>query len=200
MRAKLPRTRPLRGKADDTRARLVAAASALFERDGYHGTDSNKIAAAAGYAAGTFYKHFADKRAVLLAAYEAWLEAEWSAVEAELGRSAPARERAARVTRLAARMHARGRGMRAALLSLLPTDAEVRSFYRAKRRRQLDALATLRARGGGAARRARERDALLLFTLERSCDALANHEHRDLALSRAKLLAELAAEVEAALR
>lgn len=199
MRTKLSQPRPARGKADETRARLVAAASALFERDGYHGTDSNKIAAAAGYAAGTFYKHFADKRAALLAAYEAWLNAEWSGVEAELGRAAPARERAERVTRLAARMHARGRGMRAALLSLLPNDAEVRRFYRAKRRRQLDALAALRARGVGA-RRERERDALLLFTLERSCDALANHEHRDLALSRAKLLAALAAEVEEALR
>lgn len=199
MRNESAGVRPRRGEANATRARLVSAATAIFERDGYHGTDTNKIAAAADYAAGTFYKHFADKRAVLLAAYEAWLSAEWSAVEAELQRDAPVRERAARVVALAARMHARGRGMRAALLSLLPTDAGVRRFYRAKRKRQLDALASLRGRGASA-QRSRERDAILLFTLERSCDALANHEHRDLGISRAGVLRALTAEVEAALR
>ena len=52
--------RPKRGQSADTRERLVAAAAAVFNRDGYHGTDSNRLARAAGYAPATFYKHFPD--------------------------------------------------------------------------------------------------------------------------------------------
>jgi AcrR family transcriptional regulator len=62
--------------------RLVAAGANEFNRVGYGGTDSNRIARAAGYAPGTFYKHFADKRDVFLAAYEAWVTAEWNTIGA----------------------------------------------------------------------------------------------------------------------
>ena len=41
-----PRRR--RGSPDETRARLVAAAADEIERAGYHGTDTNRIARAAG--------------------------------------------------------------------------------------------------------------------------------------------------------
>src|ERR1700752_2615921 len=74
--------RPRRGKPSDTRARLVTTAAAVFNRVGYHGTDSNRLARAAGYAPATFYKHFAHKRAIFLAAYEAWVTAEWEAIRA----------------------------------------------------------------------------------------------------------------------
>src|ERR1700733_4737197 len=66
------RLRPRRGSPEQTRDRLVAAAAKLFNQTGYHGTDSNRIAKAAGYSAGVFYKHFNDKRAIFLAAYEGW--------------------------------------------------------------------------------------------------------------------------------
>src|SRR4051812_38261323 len=90
----LRRERPRRGAPEDTRARLVAAAAELFNRHGYHRTDSNRIAQAAGYAAGTFYKHFADKREIFLAAHEAWVTAEWRAIADEL-RAARSRDDAA---------------------------------------------------------------------------------------------------------
>jgi len=198
MRRRRAVPRSARGKPEQTRDRLVAAAAATFERDGYQGTDSNRIAAAAGYATGTFYKHFADKRDVLLAAYARWLADEWAAVEAELAHAAPKDERARRIVELVARMHRRGRAVRAAVLALVPTDATVRRFYRARRRTQLDALAGLRARGK-AVPAPRERDALLLFTLERSADALANLEHRALGLDRDRIVDELAREVAEAL-
>src|SRR5882724_2072818 len=76
--------RPRRGSPELTRKRLVAAAARLFNRAGYHGTDSNEIARAAGYATGVFYKHFVDKREIFLAAYETWVVSEWKAVEGEL--------------------------------------------------------------------------------------------------------------------
>ena len=165
--------RPRRGTPTETRERLVAAASEIFDRDGYYRTDSNRIAAAAGYAAGTFYKHFDDKRGVLLAAYSRWIDEEWGALEGELAEGGARGAVAERIVALVARMHVRGRGLRSALLAQLATDPEVRRFYRAQRKRQLDSLAALRKRTG-AARRPREADAVLLFALERSCDALAN--------------------------
>ena len=192
-------TRPRRGTPTETRERLVAAASEIFDRDGYYRTDSNRIAAAAGYAAGTFYKHFDDKRGVLLAAYARWVDEEWGALEAELAEGGAHAALAERVVALVARMHVRGRGLRAALLSQLATDPEVRRFYRAQRKRQLDSLAALRKRIG-ATRRPREADAVLLFALERTCDALANGEQRDLRLSRAATLRVLSELVEEALR
>jgi hypothetical protein len=58
----------------------------------------------------------------------------------------------------------------------------VRRFYRGQRRRQLRLLRQLRAVLRAPARTAAE-DAVLLFTLERTCDAVANGELRDLGLA-----------------
>lgn len=61
-----PAGRRERRKAD-TRRRLLAAARALFVTRGYDATRPQDIARAADVAAGTFYLHFADKRAAFLA-------------------------------------------------------------------------------------------------------------------------------------
>jgi AcrR family transcriptional regulator len=190
--------RRLRGTPAETRDRLVAAAAELFNRDGYLGTDSVRIARAAGYAAGTFYKHFADKREVLLAAYASWVTAEWRAVEEEVAAGGSAREMAERVVRLVLDLHVRWRGLRAALATLLATDAEARRFHRDQRRRQLEMMSALRERRGKRPRPAEE-DAVLLFTLERTCDAVAGGELRDLALDRDATLAVLRRMLEDAL-
>lgn len=52
-------------RADDTRARLFAAASELFATRGYHATTVDAIAKRAGVAKGTFFVHFATKDAVI---------------------------------------------------------------------------------------------------------------------------------------
>ena len=52
-------------RADDTRARLFAAASELFATRGYHATAVDAIAKRAGVAKGTFFVHFATKDAVI---------------------------------------------------------------------------------------------------------------------------------------
>ena len=76
-----PTARPRRGApADDPPPPGRRGRARVFNRDGFHGTDSNRIARAAGYAPGSFYKHFADKRAIFLEAWEAWVTAEWAAV------------------------------------------------------------------------------------------------------------------------
>ena len=174
--------RPRRGTPVETRARLVAAAAEVFNRVGYQGTDSNRLAQAAGYAPATFYKHFPDKRAIFLAAYEAWVTAEWAEVD-RLVREAPdAETRAKRVVDMTVAHHRRWRGLRASLRALVAVDPEARAFYRAQRRRQLQLIAAMRGAGPVAKHQA-ERDAILLFTLERVCDAVAEGELRDLGLS-----------------
>ena len=177
-----PGPRPRRGTPDDTRARLVAAAADVFNRDGYHGTDSNRIARAAGYAPGTFYKHFTDKRAAFVAVYERWVAAEWATIDVDIRRG-DRRDLAPRVVADVLQHHRRWRGVRASMLALVRTDAAVRGVYRRQRRRQLAVLRALRARHGFRPRATAE-DAVLLYTLERTCDALADGEVIALGLHR----------------
>ena len=53
-----------------SRAKLLAAARNLFVERGYHDTRPQDIAKSAGVGHGTFYLHFADKRACFLAFVE----------------------------------------------------------------------------------------------------------------------------------
>ena len=190
MARRLPPPRPRRGSPAATRARLVEAAARLFNRDGFHGTDSNRIARAAGYAPGSFYKHFADKRAVFLEVYEGWVTAEWQAVERVIAAGGSAEVTAARIVALLLAFHRRWRGFRASLRALVATDAAARRCHRRQRARQLKLLREMRLRQRGPARAAEE-DALLLFTLERVCDAAADGELGDLGLSTAAMVRRL---------
>jgi AcrR family transcriptional regulator len=198
--ASLRRTRrPKRGVPADTRERLVAAAAVVFNRDGYHGTDSNRLARAAGYAPATFYKHFPDKRAILLAAYEAWVTSEWRSIGAVLRASASTAERAERIVTFVLAHHRRWIGLRASLRALVATDPVVRRFHRAQRRRQLTVLAELRAPDGNDPAAARVDDAIMLFTMERTLDAVADGETTALGLNRALVLAHVRNRVRASL-
>jgi AcrR family transcriptional regulator len=198
--------RPKRGDAAETRERLVAAAAAVFNRDGYHGTDSNRLARAAGYAPATFYKHFPDKRTILLAAYEAWVTTEWQAIGAALRAARTPADRAERIVALVLEHHRRWKGLRASLRALVATDPVVRRFHRAQRRRQLELLAAMRHDGrrttkppGDAEGIARVDDALMLFTLERTLDAVAEGETDALGLDAEVVMTRLRALVGAAL-
>jgi AcrR family transcriptional regulator len=170
--------RPRRGAPDETRARLVAAAAEAFNRDGYHGTDSNRIAREAGYAPGTFYKHFRDKKEIFLSVYAEWVAREWRDIGATLRAGGTRRELAARIVDVFLAHHERWRGFRASLRALAALDADIREFHRAQRRKQLALLSRL---GGSTSR---EEDALLLFTLERAGDAVAEGEADALRLRR----------------
>jgi AcrR family transcriptional regulator len=173
--------RPRRGTPEGTRERLVAAAAEVLNRDGYFGTDSNAIARAAGDSPATFYKHFEDKRAILLAAYERWVSAEWRHITGTLRAGLPAGEAARELTTWVIAHHRRWRGLRASLLALVGADPVVRAFYVTQRRRQLEWLAEMR-RARPPAPGEREDDALRLYTFERVCDAIANGETEALGL------------------
>lgn len=60
---------------DATRTRIVRAAQKLFARQGYDGTTTRDLAAAAGVAEGTLFRHFTNKKAILVeVATEGWVE------------------------------------------------------------------------------------------------------------------------------
>ena len=187
--------RPQRGAPDETRARLVAAAARVFNESGYHGTDSNRLAEAAGYAAGTFYKHFADKRELFLAAYEAWVTAEWEAVGETLSHGGKVRAQASQLVAQTLRLHRRWKVFRASMLALAAIDPAARRVYRAQRRAQLERMRSLRE-AAGLEPHARADDALLLFTLERVCDAIAQGEARALGVPESALEEQLVTLVE----
>jgi AcrR family transcriptional regulator len=189
--------RPRRGSPSATRDRLVAAAAEELNRAGFHGTDTNRIARAAGYAPGTFYKHFLDKRAVLLAAYAAWVATEWQAIERVVAERGTVHARAARIVDAVLDFHRRWRGLRASVRGLVARDPVVRKFYWAQRRRQLESLRALRRTAPSVA--ARAADAHLLYTLERVCDAIADGEARALGVDEDALVAGLVTLVRAAL-
>jgi len=200
--------RPKRGESAGTRARLLTAAAAVFNRDGYHGTDSNRLARAAGYAPATFYKHFPDKRTILLAAYEAWVTTEWQGIGTALRASRTPAERAERIVALVLEHHRRWKGLRASLRALVATDPVARRFHRAQRRRQLELLAGMRrsprtddaATAPNSAATRRVSDAIMLFTLERTLDAIAEGETDALGLDTDIVMTRLRAIVGAALQ
>ncbi len=189
-----PASRRPRGSPEETRRRLVAAAGVAFNRDGYDGTDSNRIAREAGYSPGAFYKHFADKREAFIAVYTEWVAAEWAEVGRILDAGDTPHATARALIAAVLDLHRRWRGMRRSLRALVGADAGVRRAYVAERARQLDAMAAL-----GRADRAG--DALLLYLMERTADAIADGEPESLGGVSAEALSELlVAQVEARLR
>ncbi|MEO8605499.1 MAG: TetR/AcrR family transcriptional regulator [bacterium] len=192
-RARAAQGRPQRGTAEGTRQRLIAAAAEVLNRDGYFGTDSNALARAAGYSPATFYKHFTDKREILLAAYQGWVATEWHHIGSVLHQAtspAQAKRVAGELTAWVLEHHRRWRGLRASILGLLGADAVVRDFYVARRRDQLELLARLR-RSRRSRSGAREADAVLLFTFERTCDAMVGGEAEALGLDVATVEGQL---------
>ena len=70
--AQRPASAAVADRAESTRNALVAAARRLFVERGYHATSTEQIAALAGVGTrGALYHHFADKRALFVAVFEA---------------------------------------------------------------------------------------------------------------------------------
>ena len=59
-------------RTEETKQELVAAATRVFARDGFHGASLDGIASEAGYSTGAIYGHFAGKDELFLAAFDAY--------------------------------------------------------------------------------------------------------------------------------
>jgi AcrR family transcriptional regulator len=59
----------------ETRTRILSSAQRLFARQGYEGTTTRNLAQAAGVAEGTLFRHFANKKAILVEVVtQGWIE------------------------------------------------------------------------------------------------------------------------------
>ncbi|MBE9080462.1 TetR/AcrR family transcriptional regulator [Romeria aff. gracilis LEGE 07310] len=62
-------------KESETQERILKAAQRLFARRGYGGTTTRDLAQAAGVAEGTLFRHFENKKAILVeVATQGWIE------------------------------------------------------------------------------------------------------------------------------
>jgi AcrR family transcriptional regulator len=60
---------------DETRTRILKAALKLFAKQGYDGTTTRDLAERAGVAEGTLFRHFTNKKAILVeVATQGWIE------------------------------------------------------------------------------------------------------------------------------
>ena len=164
-------------------------AAEQFERSGFSGTDTNRIARAAGYAPGTFYKHFSDKLEVFLAVYDAWIADQWDVIAKIAADGRDPRDKAERVAAAVLEHHRTWRGLRASVRQLVETEARVRRAYRASRLRQLALMRDLGLENDLA-------NAILLFEVERIADAIATGEVRELGLPEAAVVGHLIDRIE----
>lgn len=62
-------------QSESSRDRILKAAQRLFARQGYDGTTTRDLAVAAGVAEGTLFRHFANKKAILIeVATQGWVD------------------------------------------------------------------------------------------------------------------------------
>jgi AcrR family transcriptional regulator len=189
--------RPRRGDPAETLARLTVAAARAFEEHGYFATDTNAIARAAGYAPGTFYKHFEDKTDAFVAAYAWWVREVWAGVDlawaGKGGGEGDARANAHAAVHHVLRVHAAWPGFRRDLRHLAVSEPRVTKAFTENRKAQLARLVA----AFGETRRAAA--FLLLLTIERTADALAMGEATRMGIDAGALTDALVAEAQALL-
>jgi len=157
---------------DSTKHKLIAVAAKEFNRCGFGGTDTNKIARRAGFAPQTFYRWFKDKTDVFLAVYRAWEEEERNLLAHLLAKKAPAERLVAAIVR----HHRLYRIFRRSLRRLSLEDPVVRKARAESRNRQIGRIRA--SLGTGAPHAAAI--ATVLFQIERLCDGIADDEFADL--------------------
>lgn len=196
-----------------TRAALVEAAAAIFRREGYFATDSNAIARHAGYAPGSFYNHFTDKTAILLAVYERYVELEWQGVRAAAIQSDSKRPRQnlppaptggivakrrggqiASILDFIEGLHGKWARFRTDLRAVARLEPSVAKALAASRANQMDLLAELT---GLSRTKDGPRLLIALALVERYADLLA--EAQTLGLSPAAIKVEIAKALQRAL-
>jgi AcrR family transcriptional regulator len=163
-----------RGKGESgTGEKLIQAAVREFKAHGYSGTDTNRIAARAGFAPQTFYRHFKDKLEIFVAIYRRWEDEEAAVIASLLEKYAGALALADAIVA----HHRAYRLFRRSLRQLAVENAVVREARAQSRLRQIENTICLAGTG------TKETVAPMLFQIERLADAIAEGEITDLGLS-----------------
>lgn len=170
-----------------TREALMTAAARIFNREGYFATDTNAIARAAGYAPASFYKHFADKAAILLAVYEDYVGREWAGLEAAMAGETVLQKRLRRALGFIIGFHGEWSAFRTTLRAVARIEPAVAEALKASRARQLGYLA---AATGLSAQRHRATLLMILGIVERLAETVLDAEATSPPISREVLLEE----------
>src|SRR5262249_5966460 len=132
MPQRLPSPSGVHRDPEATRAALIEAARLEFEEAGFDATQSNKIAARAGYAPQTFYRHFSSKVEIFLAVYAQWVIDEQKALDSVSNMRGAAQ--------VLIRHHQSSLRFRRALRHLAISDDQVRKARSESRLSQIECL------------------------------------------------------------
>ena len=192
----IPIRRPMRKRRtrnpEESRKAIVAAAAKQFNTVGYLETDSNRIARAAGYAPGTFYTHFADKRAVFLEVYYDWVRAESSMIRSVLALDLSPKSKRHRLVTEIIEHHRQWKTFRASLRALCATDEQARLARLREREKQVNIMEEWTRRDGTRKpNRAEIWYAMLSF--EAVCDSIADGDLKAMKIRDSDILAPLEA-------
>lgn len=158
----------------ETAQKLLAAAAAEFNEEGFDGTDTNTIARRAGFAPQTFYRWFSDKTDIFIRVYEDWQQQEAGILRKLMAEKASD----ARLVQACVAHHKAFLKFRRSLRQLALDDDRVRAARAQGRLRQIEFLNRLRDEPLEPSRLA-----AVLLQLERLSDALAEGEIIDMGLS-----------------
>lgn len=120
---------PQQARSIEKRKRLMAAAMALFDEQGFQGTNAKQIASKAGVSVGTFYAYFKDKKAILLDVVNQHLadvdKSVFGEIEAMRQTGATGRAFMRRVIELGHQSHHHAPGLLRVMLALRYTDEDI---------------------------------------------------------------------------
>jgi AcrR family transcriptional regulator len=186
-----PAKRPSAGRAPRprnpaaTREALIAAAARIFNEAGYFATDTNAIAREAGYAPASFYKHFEDKTAILLAVYENYVRLEWEGLRAAMGNEIALRTRLRRALAFIVEFHGEWSVFRTGIRAVAQIEPAVALALKASRARQLELLAGV---AGVPVQKHRAALMLVLSIVERLAETVLEGESAQPSVKRETML------------
>jgi AcrR family transcriptional regulator len=143
------RTPAVQERLDATRAAIVAAAHGLVAERGYAGCSVAVVAAGAGVATGTVYRHFPDKGALFAEVFRGATQREVDAVAEAAAEPGPVAERVGRAVETFARRALASPRLAYALIAE-PVDPRVEAERLTYRRAYRDIFAALVADGVAA--------------------------------------------------
>jgi AcrR family transcriptional regulator len=162
---------------EHTRRQLKMAAQHEFNSVGYFFTDTNKIARAAGYAPGSFYRHFKDKVEVFIEVYRDWHLEQMNAIEKTLHEEGDKETLSARLTFVILTFYTKWKTFRASARVLAISEERVRTFKKDRRVEIVHAIIGLRKKLNFAPKQVHE-VVTFLIELEHLCDAIADGEYQ----------------------
>lgn len=161
---------------DLTRRQLKLAAQKEFNSTGYFFTDTNKIARLAGYAPGSFYRHYKDKVEVFIEVYRDWHLEQMNAIEKTLHDGGDVRLLSTQLAKVTLVFYTKWKTFRASARVLALSEERVGQYKKARRAELVSAIIALRKKLDFSDRQIHE-VVTFLIELERLCDSIADGDY-----------------------